>query len=204
MLDILKIKSKSLSLLVKLLVLIYVLELLLIVFNVFDNANTIFLFTQLTLVPLFGILMLCLFYDLIATNSSTFLYTFYRGKTHKIYLLCLGLYMAPVLIICVLMGIYFENLNSLAAFALLLSQIFLFSTFCLVVFTIISDLSITISLFILYISAEVATFGDNNYLYHMFYMDLHQMVSFSTVSSTLVLNIIVGLLSYKVFKSILS
>jgi len=63
MLDILKIKFKDLNLLLKLLALFYILEFSFIVLKVFDNANTIFLFTQLIFVPLFGILVLCLFYD---------------------------------------------------------------------------------------------------------------------------------------------
>ncbi|MDF2052728.1 hypothetical protein [Priestia megaterium] len=204
MLDILKIKFKGLNLLLKLLALFYILEFSFIVLKVFDNANTIFLFTQLIFVPLFGILVLCLFYDLFATKSSTFLYTFYRGKAYKVYLLCLGLYMMPLLMLCVLISICYEPFNSLAAFFLLSSQVLLFSTLSLIIFILLSDMSITISLFILYISAEVATFGENNYLYHMFYMDLHQMVSFSNVSSTLVLNLIIGLLGYKVFKSIVA
>lgn len=86
---------------------------------------------------------------------------------------------------------------------LLLTQIFLSSIVSLILFTIFKDISIAMSLIFLYMSVELATFGNHTYLYHVFYLDLQETLHFPNIISLSLLNFVVGLMGYKIFKSMI-
>lgn len=204
MIDILKIKLESVKCLLWIGGLLYLVLFILIGFSIWDSANIIFLITQLIFVPLFSLIIMYLLYDLFGTTNSTFLLTYYRGRVGSIYFLCFGLYLIPLFILCFFIKMNFAEFDLLAAITLLFSQIMLFSSISIVLFIIITDISIILSASVLYISAELATFGSAKYFYHLFYMNMQEPITFSNVSNLIFLNLLIGIVGYRLMKSVTS
>ncbi len=204
MLSLLQVKYKTISFSLRLFTIMYLMELGLIAIGVGNNANTIFLITQFVFIPLSGFLALHLFYDLFSSDHSTFLHTFYKGKVEKIYGVYLAMYMIPLTIICVLLHFRYGEFDIIPALILIFTQVLLFSSLSLVIFAITSDMNITITLFVLYLSVELATFGSIGNLIHIFYMNLQEPIVFSTVKHMIVINFVLGIIGYRFFKTIVS
>lgn len=201
---IIRIKSISVQSLLSIIAIMYLIFFIAIMADIFKSANTMFLLIQIVFVPLFSILVLFLFYDLFGTRHTSFLLTIYDDLVQRIFFIYFGLYSILLLILCLSLKTIYEDFNVLVGFSLLLSQILFFSSIFLFLFMIISDISITISLMALYLSIELATFGANRLLYHAFYFNLHTPMSFSTVINIFIINLTLGLISFRLCKSIVT
>lgn len=177
---------------------------LFIIKGVFEEANTVFLLVQIILIPLLSTILLFIFYELFGTKHTSFLYTFYKGKIDKVFLFFVGIFSFLLLLICIGIKVSYSEFDVFAAFLLLLSQLLLIGTILSIIFIISSDISITIAVMVLYTSCDIATFGNNKYLYHAFYYNLYDPVSFSNVVNILVINLIISLISFKLYKTIVS
>lgn len=204
MFNILKIKYLTIKPILFLLLVLYILVLFLIAIGIGERANTIFLLIQIIFIPYFAYLSLHLFNDLFSSNLTTFLHTFYKGKIEKIYYVFLAMYFLPLCLLCGLLELRFGNFDTFSAILLLLSQMVLFSSLALIVFVVSGDLNVTITLFVLYLSIELATFGSIRYMVHIFYMDIYHSISFSSIDHLLIINSIIGIFAFRFFKTIVS
>lgn len=204
MFNILKVKYLTLKPILFLLLCLYVLFLLLIAVGIGERPNTIFLLIQLIFIPFSAYLSLHLFNDLFNSNLTTFLHTFYKRKIEKIYCVCLALYFLPLCLLCGLLELRFGNFDTFSAIILLFSQMVFFSSLALIGFAVFGALNVTITLFVLYLSIELATFGSLRYMVHIFYMDLYHSISFSSIDHLLIVNSLLGIFAYRLFKTIVS
>ncbi|MGE6377998.1 hypothetical protein [Peribacillus muralis] len=204
MLGILQVTSKSIKPVLVLWASMYLFVLILVGMNIGGNANIIYLITQFIFIPLSGILFLHLFNDLFGSEHSTFLHTFYKGKVEKMYGAYLMLYMLPLIVLCTLIDLRYEGFEAIPASILLLSQALLFTCITLILFVITTDLSISITISVLYLSIELATFGNVWNLIHIFYMNLQEPIVLSAVYHTLIVNFVLGLIGYRFFKMLVS
>lgn len=204
MIDILKVKVKSVKWLLLTGGLLYLILVLLLVFTIWDSANIFFLITQLVFVPFFSIVIMYMFHDLLGSTNSTFLLTYYKYRFIKIYLLTLCLYLIPLFILCIFMNIYFTGFSPIMATFLLFTQLLLISSISIIIFVITMDISIALSFLAIYISTELATFGDTKYVFHLFYMNLGEPIVFSNVWSMVFLNLLIGIVGYRLVKKVIS
>jgi len=204
MLSLLQVKYKMIRSVLLCFFIMFVIELGLIAICVGENANTIFFITQFVFIPLSGSLALNIFNELFGSENSLFLHTFYKGKVEKMYGIYVAIYMIPLSVICVVLHFQYREFDIIPAILLLFTQVLLFSVLSLLVFIITSDMNITITLLVIYLSVELATFGSVRNLIHIFYMNLHEPIIFSNVTHMLVLNIVLGIVGYRFFKRIVS
>lgn len=204
MVDIIRIKYKTVFPLLIFLASLYIVNLIVIGIRFFDSVNVIFLLTQLIFVPISSIIILFLFNDLFGTDNTLFLYTYYKKRTINIYAINLLIFLLPMAFVCIMLTLQYEGFNGLAALLLLLTELLLFSSLSLLLFSLTSDISITITLVILYISIEIATFGSYANFHHIFYMNLRENIHFDTLNFTIIINFIFGSICYRIFKTTIS
>lgn len=204
MIDILRIKYKRIIPLLSLSLLLYIMGIIVIVAHCLHSPNTIFLLTQLIFIPITTFIILYLFNDLFGTKNSLFLHTYYKKNIFKIYTLSLFIFMIPLSFICFSIATQYKDFNGIAAFFLLFTELFLFSSLSLLLFVFVGDISVIITVFVLYISNEIASFGSFDYIYHIFFMNLQDNINFSTTINSIVLNLILGILSYRILKLFIS
>lgn len=202
--NIIRVKYLIIKPIIFFLLFIYVLILFLIAIGIGERANTIFLLIQLIFIPFSAYLFMHLFSDLFGSNLTTFLHIFYKEKIEKLYYMFLFLYFLPLCLLCSLLELRFGSFNAFSAILLLLSQLLLFSSMALIIFVISGDLNVTITLFVLYLAIELATFGSIRYTVHIFYIDLYHSLTFSSVDHLLIFNSILGVLAYRLFKTIVN
>lgn len=166
----------------------------------FNNSNTIFLLTQLTVIPVTGLIIIYIFNDLFGTKNSLFLYSFYKNKIMNIYNYGFLILFFPSVLICIVLKVQYEDFNFIAALFLLFTQLLLISSLAFLVFSITSDLALTFTLFALYISTELATLGSFEKMYHVFYMNLYDPINFDNTISITVLNLIIGFVFNRINK----
>jgi len=200
LINILRIKYKAVFPLLIFLMSLYIVEILLIWVCLFPSANILFLLTQLIIVPISSFIIVYLFNDLLGERNTLFLHTYYKQKFIKIYILNIFIFAMPMLLVTIILAIQYSDFNGSAAFFLLFTELFLFSSLSLLLFVFIGDFSFIVTVFTLYISVELATFGTYKNLYHIFIMSLHNNIDFTTTVNTTIFNLILGILSCRILK----
>lgn len=198
--SLIRLKTKSLGAYRYILILTFLVMLFLIVFIDFDDINKLIIILQLLLNVLVFVGTVYLFYDLFKKVSFKFMLSFYRYKIKIIYVIFLGILIVPVFFLLVIINYTYDDFNLFPTLLLLFSQMFLSGIISLILQLLFKDTTITISLFFLYISVELATFGTSKYLFHIMYFILDKTITFNDILILSMLNISFGLVSYKVFK----
>lgn len=146
---------------------------------------------------------LFLFYDFFSLNKFGYLKNIYLphfGKLLLSFFVLLSFFLVLNLIIIFNLydGIYFWP-----SFLLIASQMIISAVSVLILFALAGNVTFPLALTFLYLSAELATFGQSNYLYHLLALDFVYDYSFKGVLNLIVLNTIFGLSGYTVFRLLL-
>lgn len=169
-----------------------------------SHVDVVVIVLQLSFVTLSILWATYLFYDLFGTGNFSYLWLYYRGKFGRMILLYLTILSVPLLLIMLIMEMKFQSqLNFVATFLLIISQSILGGVFTLFILAVLGDVDWVITLFFLYISIELATFGENEYLYSLFYLNLEHGVTYTTLLNLGTVHFLFGLITYKCLKMLL-
>lgn len=171
----------------------------------FDNVNVLFILVQLFFVPLASLWTIYLFYDLFTEENIQFFWAFYKSNLLKILGMFFLVFVIPLILIVTAIEIKYANeFLALATLLLLISQVFIVSIVNLIIFGITKDVSTTLSAFFLYISADLATFGESRFLYHFFLLNLNEIIKYTDILNLTLLNLLFGFLAYKIFRVLIT
>lgn len=204
MINLLQLKSRSLGWLLYLPLAIFIAMLFFIFGIPNNNVNVVIVLLQLTFIPLVCIWALYLFYDLFGTGNFQFMWLYYKANIEKILIMFFVVLFIPLLSLIIAIELRFDEFQALPTLMLLLTQSLISAVVSLILFAVFGDVSIPITLIFLYISAELATFGSNKYLYHIFFLNLQKSVNFSNTIDLALLNLLFGLFGYKIFKLLIT
>lgn len=146
---------------------------------------------------------LFLFHDFFSLNKFDYLKNIYLphfGKLLLSFLILLSFFL--VLNLMIIFTLYDGN-YFWPSFLLIASQMIISSVSVLILFALTGNVIFPLALTFLYLSAEIATFGQSNYLYHSLALDFVYEYSFKRVLNFIVLNTIFGLSGYMVFRLLL-
>jgi hypothetical protein len=204
MINLLQLKSKTLGwvLYVPLVILVVMLFLIFGIPN--NNVNVVIVLLQLTFIPLACIWALYLFYDLFGTGNFQHMWLYYKGNIEKILIMFFVILFIPLLSLIIAIEFRFDEFKALPTLMLLLTQCLISVVVSLILFAVFGDVSIPITLIFLYISAELATFGSSKYLYHIFFLNLQESLNFTNIIDLALLNLLFGLIGYKIFKLLIT
>jgi hypothetical protein len=185
--------------------LLLLITMLVLVISVSDSqVNAVVIVLQLSFVTLSILWAIYLFYDLFGTGNFSYLWLYYRVRFGRMILLYLTILSVPLLLIMLIMEMKFQSqLNFVATFFFIISQSILGGVFTLFILAVLGDVDWVITLFFLYISVELTTFGKNDYLYSLFYLNLEHGVGYTTLLNLGTVHFLFGLITYKSLKMLL-
>lgn len=197
-------KGKALGWLLYLPLLLLFTMLLLVISASDSQVNAVVIVLQLAFVTLSILWAIYLFYDLFGTGNFSYLWLYYRGRFGGMILLYQTILSVPLLLIMLIMEIKFQShLNFVATFLFIISQLFIAGVITIFILAVLGDLDWVITLFFLYISIELATFGENGYLYSLLYLNLEHGVGYTTLLNLGTVHFLLGLITYKCLKVLL-
>lgn len=168
------------------------------------NINLILISLQLLYTLISILWSLFLFYDLFSSEKYEYLKDIYIPWLGRLllsfFILLTFLLMLNILIISSI----FESISFFSTFSLILSQIFVSSTIVLILFALCGNVTFPLTVSFLYFSAELATFGQSKYLYHLWALDFIFDYSFEGLLNIIILNLVFGFSCYLVFRFILT
>ncbi|MBA2871554.1 FlaA1/EpsC-like NDP-sugar epimerase [Anoxybacillus calidus] len=204
MINLLQLKSRSLGWLLYLPMAIFVAMLFFIFGIPNNNVNVVIVLLQLTFIPLVCIWTLYLFYDLLGTGNFQYMWLYYKTNIEKILIMFFVVLFIPLISLIIAIEFRFDEFQTLPILMLLFTQCLISAVVSLILFAVFGDVSIPITLIFLYISAELATFGSSKYLYHIFFLNLQESLNFTNTISLALLNLLFGLVGYKIFKLLIT
>ena len=200
MISLVKLKLKAIPTLIFIPVAIVILSALQLLFMPYIKLHVVMISLQIFYTVVAAVWSLFLFYDLFSVDKFSYLSKIYFPRLGKLLVSFFFLLLFFLMLNLFLISQIHEGFSIWPSFFLIASQMLISGISSLILFALVGNVTLPLSLAFLYLSAELATFGQNKYLYHLFILGFNYSYALNDLLNVIVLNILIGIIQYMIFR----